>query len=149
MYLPMYQRVNRISGSSRKGRFIGSDFTYEDLHLGQVADGEHTLVEETGETWVVDTVLADSAQYSRLRSHITKGDHVTRRIAFFDKDGDPTKRLEVLQTTTIDGGVYPVWIEMVDLGRGTYTTLEVTDRRIDVPLDELPPETFTAAHLEG
>ena len=38
-YLPQFKRVNRISGSSRKGAFIGSDFSYEDLDIREAAEG--------------------------------------------------------------------------------------------------------------
>ena len=34
LYLPAFDKVQKISGSSRKGAFMGSDFSYEDLDLG-------------------------------------------------------------------------------------------------------------------
>lgn len=147
-YLPVYKRVNRISGSSRKGAFIGSDFSYEDLDIREAAEGRHTLVEETDLTWVIDTIPEDSVQYSRIRAHISKSDHVARKVEFFDKKEQPLKLLEV-QQVAVEGDIsLPVLSKMSNLQRGTHTTLEITEHRLNLSEEELPPETFTAAYLE-
>lgn len=147
-YLPQFKRVNRISGSSRKGAFIGSDFSYEDLDIREAAEGQHTLVEETELAWVIDTVPEDSVQYSRIRAHISKADHVARTVEFFDKKDQPLKRLEV-QQVVVEGDVsLPTSSKMSNLQRGTHTILEITDHKLNVSEEELPAETFTSAYLE-
>lgn len=147
-YLPIYKRVNQMSGSSRKGAFIGSDFSYEDLDIREAAEGEHTLVEENDTTWVIDTVPSDSPQYSRIRSHITRADNVARKVEFFDKKGEPLKLLEVLSVAVSDGVSLPVSSKMSNLQRRTHTTLEITEHQLNVSEEVLPDETFTSAYLE-
>ncbi len=141
--------TNRIAGGSRRGSFVGSDFTYEDLDIREAAEGEHTLVSETPEVWVIDTVPADSPQYGKVRSQISKADLVARKIEFFDrKSGEAIKRLEVLETTTRDGAVVPVQTKMTHLERNSWTLLKIVEQRINVPESELPESTFTKAYLE-
>ena len=148
VYLPSFSRVNRISGSSRKGTFLGSDFTYEDLDIREAADGTHTLAEETDSTWVIDTVPADSAQYGRVRAHIGKQDFVARKVEFFDPKGKAVKVLEVEETREVEGGRLAVRTKMTDLERGTHTTLETVSYALNLSEADLPPSTFTAAYLE-
>lgn len=148
VYMPAIGRTNRIAGSSRKGAFVGSDFSYEDLDIREAADGTHTLVEDNAETWVIDTVPADSPQYTRVRTTITKADLVARRIEFFDRKGEPLKLLEVLETKKVGDVTLPVRTKMSNLQRGTHTVLEIRSHRLDVPDSELPASAFTAAQLE-
>ncbi|MBX2800217.1 MAG: outer membrane lipoprotein-sorting protein [Myxococcales bacterium] len=147
-YLPVYNRVNRISGSSRKGYFIGSDFTYEDLDIREAAEGTHSLVQTTDDVWVIETVPADSAQYSKVRAHITKADLVARKIEFFDRKGEHTKTLEVEQTRVVDGVTLPISTKMSNLDRKTHTKLEVLSHELNVDETKLPAETFTPEYLE-
>lgn len=148
VYLPHAGRTSRIAGASRKGAFVGSDFSYEDLDIREAAEGTHSLVEDTGDTWVIETIPADSPQYSRVRSHITKADLVARRIEFFDKKDRALKVLEVVETSTVGTVTLPVRTRMQNLMRGTHTVLEITEHQLDVGETELPASTFTAAYLE-
>ena len=148
IYLPAFKRTNRISGNARKGAFVGSDFSYEDLDIRQAAEGSHTMAEDTADVWVIDTLPADSAQYTKVRSHISKADLVARRIEFFDRKGEPVKLLEVLETTKVDEVTLPVRTKMSNLQRGTHTLLEITTQRLNVSVSDLPNETFTQAYLE-
>lgn len=146
LYLPAIKRVNRISGKARRGSFMGSDFSYEDLELGG-RDGQHTLVEETDERWVIDTVPAGDSSYSRVRSHIDKADRVIRTVELFDRDGAPIKRLEIARVEQRDGVTVPVESVMKNLQKGTETRLIILEQRLNVG-DELPDEVFTQAWLE-
>lgn len=147
LYLPGFKRTNRISGSSRKGAFMGSDFTYEDLET-DAAGATHQLVEETADTWIIDTTPGADSSYSKIRSTISRTDKVARKVEFFDLAGAPLKVLEVLEVATVNGVVLPVRTEMKNLQRGTSTRLDVTERQLGVTLEQLPDETFTKAFME-
>lgn len=145
--LPSYG-VKRISGSTKRGSFLGSDFTYEDLAIREVAKGEHTLADDQATIWVIETIPSDSPQYSKIRAHITKKDLVARKIEFFDRDAELVKVLEVTETTTSGETTLPRHSIMRNVKKNRRTELVVTEQRIDIPAAELPDETFTSAYLE-
>jgi hypothetical protein len=148
LYLPALKRVNRISGKSRKGAFMGSDFSYEDMELSEAPDADHAVVEETDAVWVIDTNPGADSTYGRIRSHVTKADYMARKVEFFDKDNEALKVLEVL-ATELDGTITVATKSiMTSLSRGTKTRLEVKEHRLNVPAEELPDELFTQAALE-
>lgn len=148
LYMPAIKRVNRISGKARRGSFMGSDFAYEDLEMGGAAGARHTLVEESDETWVIDTTPAGDSQYGRVRAHVSKADKVARAVEFFDKDDAPLKKLEVVKTERSGTVTLPVESVMRNLQKGTQTRMIILEHRLDVPADELPDEVFTPAYLE-
>ncbi|MEN0065802.1 MAG: outer membrane lipoprotein-sorting protein [Myxococcota bacterium] len=148
MKLPSISGVRRISGSNKKGTFLGSDFTYEDLGIRDLADGTHTLAEDEAETWVIETKPNNSAQYGKIRAHITKSDLVARKIELFNKDGEMVKVLEVTETTTQGDVTLPQKTVMRSVKKGRHTVLAVTEQRIEVSDSELPARVFTAEYLE-
>ena len=148
LYLPALQRVNRIAGKARKGSFMGSDYAYEDLEVSGLDDAQHTLVREDDQLWVIDSVPGGDSSYSRIRSHVSKADKVPRIIEFFDAKGEALKVLRVSKTERDGDVVLPTVSEMENLKKGTRTRLEVLEHKLDVPAEEIPDETFTAAFME-
>ncbi len=148
LYLPAFKRTNRISGKSRKGNFVGSDFTYEDLSIRDAAEGSHTLVDEAGEVWVIDTDPGEDSSYKRIRATITKADHVARKIEFFDSDNELLKVLEVNKTATEGEIVLPVESVMKNVKKGTQTQLHIQSHRLNITEEELPSDTFTKEYME-
>lgn len=147
LYLPAYKRVNFVSGSARKGSFVGSDFSYEDFEVREAAVGTHTLAEQTPEVWVIETALTGESTYTKIRTTIGKADLVVRKIEFFDASG-LLKVLEVKKTEK-DGTVsIPVETEMVNVQKGTKTRLQIVSHKLNVTKEELPDDTFTRAYLE-
>lgn len=147
--LASFPGVKRISGNGRRSSFLGSDFTYEDLAIRDVAEGEHTLVSDEGDTWVIDTVPEDSVQYGKVRAHLTKSDLVARKVEFFDKkDGSLSKVLEITETAKSGNTTLPRRTVMRNVQKDRRTELRVTEQRVDVGEDELPADVFTAGYLE-
>ena len=147
LYMPALKRTNRIAGRARSGSFMGSDFAFEDLEVSHASDATHTLVEDTGDTWVIDTIPGAGSSYDRIRSHVSKSDHVPRKVTFF-KNGITAKVLEIHQTAVDGDTVLPTHTIMRDLRRGTRTELIVDEYRLNVPAEEIPDETFTAGFME-
>lgn len=148
LYMPALKRVNRIAGRARSGAFMGSDFRYEDLEMASAEDATATLVSEDATTWVLDAVPGEDSSYGRLRVHVARADFLPRKVEYFDKKGTALKVLEI-QKVELDGEVpLPVLSVMTDLRRGTKTRLEVLQHRLNVPAEEIPDETFTAAWME-
>jgi hypothetical protein len=148
LYMPALKRTNRISGKARKGSFMGSDFSYEDLEFSDISGATHTLVSEDDTTWVIDTKPAEDSSYGRIRNHVTKADHVSRKVEFFDDEDAPLKVLEVKKTSVDNGITLPVESVMTSIKKGTSTRLEIIENKLGVSLEELPDETFTKEYME-
>ena len=148
LYLPALKRVNRIAGKARSGAFMGSDFRFEDLELAGASDATATLVSEDEATWVLDAVPGADSSYGRLRLHVARADHLPRRVEYFDKKGVAVKVLEVEEVIVDGEAALPRRSTMRDLKRGTSTRMEILSHRLNVPPEEIPDETFTAAWME-
>jgi hypothetical protein len=160
LYMPAGGVLNRISGSSKKGSFMGSDFTFEDLSVGgNVDDGVHTLQGEEdlvldGQTYgvyKVQTVPKPEVKsaYSRFVTYITRDELMPRRVEFFDKNDVMVKRM-TLHDIEKDGEVrFPKRTIMENLKRGTRTEVQVDEYRLNVPAEELPDTMFTPDFLQS
>ena len=148
LYLPALKRTNRIAGKARKGSFMGSDFSFEDLEISDSSAAKHSLVSEDEKVWVIDTQPAEDSSYGRIRSHVSKNDYVPRLVEFFDQNDQPKKRLEVLKTTEDKGTIFPIHSVMKNLSKNTSTEMTVTEWRLNVGAEEIPDETFTVGFLE-
>lgn len=147
LYMPATKATTRISGSGRKGSFMGTDFSYEDFEQAD-ASAVHTLIEQSDDVWVIDTDPGKASQYGRVRAHVSKSDYIARKVEFFDKDDEPLKLMEVLETAKEGDKTLPVKTSMQNLKRGTSTRMEVLERTLDLSLEDLPDDTFTKAWLE-
>jgi hypothetical protein len=148
LYMPALKRVNRISGASRKGSFMGSDFSYEDLDLTPGEDATHTVVETTDAHWVIDTHPGASSTYGRVHTTVLKGSYLVKHSDFFDKEGAHVKTLRITETSIIDGKTLAKVSIMQTLKRNTSTRLEVIEQQLDVSAEALPDDIFTKAYLE-
>jgi hypothetical protein len=145
-FIPAMKTTMGISGAARKGAFMGSDFTYEDLELDPDL-GTHTLVSEDDSSWVIETVPGDSKQYGKLVSTVDKGKKVATKVEFFDTKGEPFKVLEVVEFAEEGGRTLAKKSVMRNLKKGTSSTMLVVEQRLDVGDDELPADAFTKAAL--
>ena len=101
IFLPAVKRVKRISSSNRTGKFVSSEFSYEDLGSEEVADNDHI--------WIEDTACAHDASlpcaavesrpknkksgYSRRVSFIDLEEYRIHQIDFYNRRGDLEKTL--------------------------------------------------------
>jgi len=148
LYLPAVKRTNRISGKSRKGSFMGSDFSYEDFETTDMPDAAHSMVSSDGDVWVIDSKPGSDSSYGRVRSYITKSDYVSRKVEFFDQEDAQIKVLEVVETKVEGSVTLPMKSVMKTLKKGTETRLDILEVQLDVSTEVLPDETFTQEFME-
>ncbi len=160
LYFPEGDILNRIAGSGRRGSFMGTDFSFEDLEVGQAADATHTKQADqeidVGGTkyavWVIESIPKPDAgsAYTKLISYIDKAQNMPRRVDFFDKKGNQIKQMMVLEVEQGEGDVLvPKKTEMKNLKKGTRTEIRVENYRVNVPVEEMPDEMFTAEFLRS
>ena len=148
LYLPALERVTRIAGKARSGSFMGSDFRYSDFELDTGEGSSHTLLEENAEWWVVETTCGPGDPDAKFVTHVSVADSLPRKVEWFDKSGEITRRMTVDQVDMKDGVPVPTLSRMEDLDRGTSTRLEITTIELGATAEQLPDEVFTAAYME-
>ena len=150
VYFPRRQRTRRIVGRKRSGRFLGSELTYEDLGSRKSHRYTHQLLrEETtdGQVWkVVATFPRDpDTGYGRVVLWRKPGTWEIGRVEYYGLD----------KTTLVKVGHFSEYRRFGAFSRpgryvvensqtGRRTTIEFSDRKFGVPLDD---ELFTVGGL--
>ena len=159
LYMPASGILNQISGSSRRGSFMGSDFSFEDLTVGQVDDGAHSLLPEASVTiggsaiavYVVQSVPKAELKsaYTKILTYIEKDRFMPRKVEFFGKKGQHVKTMSILEVKDHGGVMVPMRTTMENLKRGTKTEVRVENVRVNLPAEKLPDYLFTPESLQS
>ena len=159
LYMPASGVLNQISGSSRRGSFMGSDFSFEDLSVGQVDDGDHvfqpeTTIEVAGKSipvYVVQSIPKAELKsaYTRILTYIEKDRLMPRKVEFFGKKGKHVKTMTILAVQDKGGVLVPMRTRMENLKRGTHTEVRVEEVQVNLPADKLPDHLFTPESLQS
>lgn len=159
LYMPASGILNQISGSSRRGSFMGSDFSFEDLTVGQVDDGAHSLLPEASVTiagqviavYVVQSIPRAELKsaYTKIITYIEKDRFMPRKVEFFGKKGRHVKTMRILEVKDYGGVLVPMRTTMENLKRGTKTEVRVEDVQVNLPADKLPDYLFTPESLQS
>lgn len=146
LYLPAVRKPKRIAPGARKSRFMGTDFSYEDLRPEALGLHHYTVVGterlEGHETWVIEAGPATERQaadsgYSKRRLWVRTDTYVTVKREYYDRHG----RLEKVETfrklAPVRGSVWRAGeAEMHDVQAGTRTLVRSEQRRLDSGLRE-------------
>lgn len=152
LYTPAIQRVRRIAAQERRQRFIGTDFTNEDmaervlddytykmLGEGEVVDGRKTYKIEAR------PVSPDKSQYAYVYIWVPVDVPYSVLVEMYDKSG---QRLRVLKASDLVK-ISNIWvarrIEMSSPTEGTKTVLLVDEIKFNTGLKE---DLFTQQALE-
>jgi len=151
LYLPALDRVRRIAGDRKGGRFVGSDLYFEDLQERSVAADRHRLLGQETLDGVNCQVLEsvplapDNSVYLRRVSWVDPGTLVVVRVDYFERDerrpskrwlGLQRKRMQSIWTTTESA--------MTNLDSGHETRLLVERAQYN---RKLPARLFSARSL--
>ena len=157
-YLPAGESLNEIAGSRKAQQFMGTDFSYEDLELGDVDAGVHELLGD-------ETITIDGAEvachkistiprsgfetaYGKLETWVEQGTLLPRQILLYAPDGVSELKRLTFETFAFEGArTPPTLMRMENLERETSTVLEVTDYKLDVAAEELPESLFDPRRL--
>lgn len=101
LYLPAVKRVKRISSSNRTGKFVSSEFSYEDLGSQEVADYDYKWLRD--EPCPTDKSLTchvsesvpknRKSGYSKRIAWTDTAEYRLQAIQFFNRRGDLEKQL--------------------------------------------------------
>ncbi|MCD1655349.1 outer membrane lipoprotein-sorting protein [Treponema zuelzerae] len=151
IYLPALGKVRRIAASEGSGRFVGTDFSYDDISSATrdfSADSHRVLKEEElrgSLCHVVESTPKDSGyQYSKMISWIAKDSLIALRIELYDRKGTHVKTVDILETKDVQGRLTPMVTKMSTIADGTSTEIRMEIMKYD---DPIPEGVFTTDFL--
>ncbi|MDZ7716921.1 MAG: outer membrane lipoprotein-sorting protein [Balneolaceae bacterium] len=146
LYLPALDRIQVISASQKSDRFMGSDFTYEDLGDQDPEDYRFELESKTDSAFVLKAEKKESSQYHYIRFYIDSEKYALVQAEYFDEDDTMIKRLE---STGFQNVMEDVWrprtMTMYDLINDRKTTLSWSNRTFN---ESIPAWRFTERGLK-
>lgn len=145
LYLPSVGRVQTITSSERSDRFMGSDFTFEDLGDQQAEDYEFKWLEEYDSYYKVRAAKPGSDQYDYVEFDIDNEKYTLNEIRYFNEDDEMIKRLEAEEFEQVTDQLWsPSKMTMYDLREDRNTTIAWSEREINV---SIPDWRFTERGL--
>jgi hypothetical protein len=152
MYTPAIQRVRRIAAQERRQRFIGTDFTNEDMAERVIDDFTYKLLSEGEEvdgrkTYKIEgrPVSPDKSQYSYVYLWVPQDVPYVVLAEMYDKQGQKLRVLKAGALEKISGIWVAKRIEMSSPQEGTKTHLIIEEIRFNTGLKE---DMFTQQALE-
>lgn len=146
LYLPALGRIQIISASEKSDRFMGSDFTYEDLGDQDPDDYTFEMRAETDTSYVLRAEKKDQSQYAYLYFYVHPERYFLQKVEYFNEEGTMIKRLEASGHREVMEEVWrPAEMVMYDLRNGHKTELSWSDRVINEPV---PDWRFTERGLK-
>lgn len=145
MYLPAQKRMQRIAKGSKKGYFMGTDFTFEDMQPEDQDNFDYTIIRSDKisglDCWVIKakpnnpTTERESGYKWRIL-YVLKKYFFTVKIEFFDKREKKIKTQVNGRLKRINGTRYRTnKSQMTNHETGHKTITEVVSREIDKPID--------------
>ncbi|MBP3192958.1 outer membrane lipoprotein-sorting protein [Natronogracilivirga saccharolytica] len=145
VYLPAVGRVQTIGSSERGDRFMGSDFTYEDLGQQNPDNYDFEEVDRDSERILLKAMPQHDSQYDHIFYHIDPDDYLLMKAEYIDHDGNKIKRLEVGEYQNIRDDIWRAdYMVMHDLENDRKTELRWEDRTFDEPISA---DLFTERQL--
>jgi len=146
LYLPALGRIQTITASQKADRFMGSDFTYEDLGDQNPDDYEFELIEENENTAILRAVKTENSQYAYIKFYINTSQYSLERAEYFNEDDEMIKRLEAENFTNVDANIWRAnKMTMYDLVTDRKTELIWSNRTIN---QSIPGWRFTERGLK-
>ncbi|MEO1766470.1 outer membrane lipoprotein-sorting protein [Thiobacter aerophilum] len=152
IYLPAMERVRRIASNRKGGRFVNSEYYYEDLRERKVHQDHHRILGKETVNGIPCEVLesipveAGNSAYLKRVSFIDPNTLLPLRVDFYEKnEQQPSKRLTVSAFRKISGFWTVTDSTMTDLANGNATRL--TAEKIQYNR-RLPARLFTTEVLE-
>jgi hypothetical protein len=146
LYLPALDLVKRIAASDKRTSFVGSHFVYEDVSGRGPDEDLHELIETTAENFILKNTPKEptSVEFSFYKLWIDRATFLPVKAEYHDREGRLYRRVEALETRTIQGYPTVVKSRAIDLAGGGETVADFTEIRYDLGLADT---IFTERYL--
>jgi outer membrane lipoprotein-sorting protein len=152
MYTPAIQRTRRIAPQEKSRRFLGTDFTHEDMAERVLDDFEYRMLGETGmidgrKTYKIEAtpVAPDRSQYKFIYLWVAQDIPYVIHAEMYDQRGQKVRVFHASALEKISGIWVAKRIEMSSSLESTKTLLVIEEIRFNTGLKE---DLFTQYALE-
>lgn len=141
LYTPAIQRDRRIAPQEKSARFMGTDFTNEDMEERSIEDYDYTLLAqedlEGRGAYKIKAVYQDRkhTQYSHLLLWVRK-DIMATTLTELYRDNQPSKILRWDDWREIQGIWTSHFVEMKDVTRGSATRIRISNVKYNIPFPD-------------
>jgi Outer membrane lipoprotein-sorting protein len=153
LYTPATHRVRSVAAQERSARFIGSDFTYEDLGERVLDDFTYRLLGDNEiidghKTYKVEATPVDPgrSQYKSVYYWVAQDVPVILFAEMYDSTGQKVRVLHATQLKRESGISGARRTEMSSVQDATRTVLSIDEAKFNTGLNE---KLFTPEGLEG
>jgi hypothetical protein len=152
MYTPAIQRIRRIAPQEKSRRFLGTDFTHEDMAERVLDDFEYRMLSESDtidgrKTYKIESrpVAPDRSQYQYIYLWVPQDIPYIVHAEMYDQHGQLVRVFHTSALEKISGIWVAKRIEMNSPPEKTKTILLIEDIRFNMGLQE---DLFTPQALE-
>ncbi len=149
-YTPKTDRVRHIASSAKKQKVQGSDFSYEDMELWDYRSDFSSKLEGSEKIngvscYKIEMVPTESGpHYSKMIAWVDKDKFVPLQYDYYE-DGEAIKRLSLENMKLIENHWLPMKFTMKSLVGSGFTTIESTQMKVNVELED---NMFTTNYLK-
>ncbi len=137
LYLPALNRIQTIASAQRGDRFMGSDFTYEDMGDQSPDDFTFSTLEEntSAGTILIKADRKESTTYAYAHFLIDTKRYVLLEAEYFSKSDQLLRKLESEDLVEIRQGIWRAnKLTMRDVKANRFTELIWKSRTLDEPI---------------
>ena len=153
LYTPALHRAREVAPQDRSARFIGTDFTYEDISEPGIDDFTYKLINdsetmETHKTFKLEATPVDPtrSQYKFIYYWIGQDVPVIFHAEMYDAQGKKVRTLHAAGLKRVGGIVGARHTEITSVEDGTRTVLTIDEVKFNSGLDD---KLFTPEALEN
>ena len=153
IYLPALKKTRRIVSTEKGKSFMSSEFSNADMSSGSNADFKIRHLPESGktDTWIIENVpvsddKADEYGFSKKVTYLEKNSLKTKKIDFYNFDGELFKTIEIVATQPLTGKEGYVMTDMLARNHLNGRSSRVKFDQVNTTAS-IPDNTFLADNL--
>jgi Outer membrane lipoprotein-sorting protein len=153
IYLPALKKTRRIVSTEKGKSFMSSEFSNADMSSGSNADFKISHLPESGknDVWVIENIpvsedKADEYGFSKKVTFLEKSSLKTKKIDFYNFDGELFKTIEIAATQPLTGKEGYVMTDMVAKNHLNGRSSRVKFDQVNTTAS-IPDNTFLADNL--
>ncbi|NLG79231.1 MAG: outer membrane lipoprotein-sorting protein [Firmicutes bacterium] len=150
LFMPALGRERRIAGAETRTKFMGTDFTYEEISGGSAYKDDYKAERLKDEDldgrncYVLRLTPTGESDYGFVKMWVWRDEFIPLKIEFYNRDGKVRKVLSNLDLKKSSKGKWePSTIVMSDVVAGTKTIIKI----LEMSGEPVPDEYFTVRYL--
>ena len=150
LFMPALGRERRIAGTETRSKFMGTDFTYEEISGGSAYKDDYKAEKLKDEDldgrncYVLRLTPTKESDYAFVKMWVWRDEFIPLKIEFYNRDGKIRKVLSNSDLKKSSKGKWePSTIVMSDVVAGTKTIIKI----LEMSGEPVPDEYFTVRYL--